>query len=58
MTTLDILRDHLKAAEADALRVYESDKGKPSEAFDAGRYDGLKQAVEILDDLADAVGKL
>jgi len=58
MTALDILRDHLKAAETDALLVYESDKGKPSEAFDSGRYDGLKQALEILDDIAEAVGKL
>ncbi|MGO8694829.1 MAG: hypothetical protein ACLQMF_14295 [Rectinemataceae bacterium] len=58
MTTLDILRDHLKAAEADALRVYEQDRGKPSEAFDAGRYDGLKQAIEILDDIAEAVRAL
>ncbi|HUW42503.1 MAG TPA: hypothetical protein VMV90_15975 [Rectinemataceae bacterium] len=58
MTTLDILRDHLNAAQSDALRVYEADKGKSSEAFDSGRYDGLKQAIEILDDIAEAVGKL
>jgi hypothetical protein len=58
VTALDILRDHLKAAQADALRVYEHDRGKPSEAFDSGRYDGLKQAGEILDALAEAVGKL
>jgi hypothetical protein len=58
MTALDILRDHLKAAEADALRVYEANKDTPSEAFDSGRYDGLKQAIEILDDIAEAMGKL
>ena len=52
MTALDILRDHLKAAEADALRVYKVDKDTPSGAFASGRYDGLKQAIEILDELA------
>jgi type II restriction/modification system DNA methylase subunit YeeA len=50
MTALDTLRVRLEAAKIDALRVYELDKGKPSGAFDAGRYDALKQALEILDE--------
>ncbi len=52
MTALDILRDRLADARADALRVYKLDKDKPSGAFQSGRYDGLKQAIEILDELA------
>ena len=52
MTALDILRDRLTAARADALRVYKVDKDTPSGAFQSGRYDGLKQAIEILDELA------
>ena len=52
MTVLDILRDRLEAAKADALQVYEAEKSKPSGAFDSGRYDGLKQAIEILDTIA------
>jgi hypothetical protein len=51
-TALDTLRDRLEAAQADALRVYEQDEDKPSGAFAAGRYDGLKQALEILATLA------
>jgi hypothetical protein len=47
------IRSRLEEAMADALRVYELDKGKPSGAFDSGRYDGLKQAIEILDKLWD-----
>jgi hypothetical protein len=46
------LRARLAEALADARRVYEADKGSPSAAFDSGRYDGLKQAIEILDDEA------
>ena len=46
------LRARLEAAQADALRVYEQDEDKPSGAFAAGRYDGLKQALEILATLA------
>jgi hypothetical protein len=49
---LDTLRAPLVAAQEDAFRVYEADKGTASEAFDAGRYEGLKQALEILDDCA------
>jgi hypothetical protein len=49
---MDELRAKLSEALADALRVYEADKGSPSAAFDSGRYDGLKQALEILDDVA------
>jgi hypothetical protein len=49
MTALEILRDRLVAAQADAFRVYELDRDKPSGAFASGRYDGLKQAIEILD---------
>lgn len=52
MTALDILRGRLDAAQADALRIYELDKGKPSGAFASGRYNGLKQAIEIFDDFA------
>jgi len=46
-----VLRD-LEAANLEALRVYEVDKaggsGRESIAFDSGRYDGLKQAIEIV----------
>jgi hypothetical protein len=46
-----LLRD-LEAANVEALRVYKSDKaggsGIESVAFDAGRYEGLKQAIEIV----------
>jgi hypothetical protein len=49
MNDRDELRRRLVAARDEALRVYELDKGKPSVDFDSGRYDGLKQAVEILD---------
>lgn len=52
MTGLDTLRARLETAQADALRVYEADKNTLSGAFDSGRYDGLKQAIAILDDLA------
>ena len=52
MTDLKILHDRLEAAQAEALRVNRLDKDKPSGAFASGRYDGLKQALEILDTLA------
>lgn len=46
----------VKEAHADALRVYELNKeyGAPGQsvAFDSGRVDGLKQALEILARLA------
>ena len=58
MTALDTLRGRLEAAQADALRVYRLDKDKPSGAFDSGRYAGLKQALELLDNLAEAEAKL
>lgn len=57
MTALDTLRGRIVVAQADALRVYKLDKDKPSGAFDSGRYDGLKQALEILDTLAEAEAK-
>lgn len=47
----DIVRERLEAAQADALRVYKLDRDKPSGAFASGRYDGLKQAIAILNDL-------
>ncbi len=49
MTALEKLRAELNTALADARRVYEADKGGPSAGFDSGRYDGLKQALEILE---------
>lgn len=53
MSELEKLRKTLTEAMADALRVYETnrDRGAPpqSVAFDSGRYDGLKQAIELLD---------
>ena len=52
MTALETLRSRLKAAQEDALRVYRLDKDNPSGAFASGRYDGLKQALEILDTVA------
>jgi hypothetical protein len=53
------LRERIEAARADALRVYEIDLplGGVSSAYDSGRYDGLKQAIEILDDLARSRGR-
>lgn len=53
MIALDTLQGRIEAAQADALRVYRLDKDKPSGAFASGRYDGLKQALEILNDLAE-----
>jgi hypothetical protein len=54
MTGMERLRAELEAAMADARRVYEADKaaGGLSSAYDSGRYDGLKQALEILDKFA------
>jgi hypothetical protein len=49
MKDLEKLRTELAEALADARRVYEADKGGPSAGFASGRYDGLKQAIEILD---------
>jgi hypothetical protein len=43
------LRARLADDADDARRVYEADQGKPSAAFDSGRYEGLKQALEILE---------
>jgi hypothetical protein len=50
----DALRARLVAAMDDARRVCEMDrdKAKSSVDFDAGRYDGLKQALEILDNMS------
>jgi hypothetical protein len=47
------LRARLVMAFDSARVVYEADKGRPSEAFDSGRYDGLKEALQILDNIAD-----
>jgi hypothetical protein len=47
------LRERLVMAFNNARVVYEADKGKNSEAFDSGRYDGLKEALQILDQEAD-----
>jgi hypothetical protein len=47
------LRERLVMAFNNARAVYEADKGKNSEAFDSGRYDGLKEALQILDQEAD-----
>jgi hypothetical protein len=47
------LRERLVMAFDNARVVYEADKGKPSAAFDSGRYDGLKEALQILDNVAD-----
>lgn len=46
------LRERLVMALNSAMAVYEADKGRPSEAFDSGRYDGLKEALQILDNVA------
>ena len=55
MTALEIFRDRLCDALDDARRVYEADRatGSTSTAFQSGRYDGLKQALGILDGLVD-----
>jgi len=49
---LETVLHDLEAANLEALRVYETDKaggsGRESIAFDSGRYDGLKQAIEIV----------
>jgi len=57
MTTLDTLRDRLVAAQLDALRVSRQGGNESSKAFDSGRYDGLKQALEMLDDLGQGQGE-
>ena len=55
---LDALLEDLEAAKADARRVYEANKaggsGGESVAFDSGRYDGLKQAIELAQARAQA----
>jgi hypothetical protein len=47
------LRARLEAAQADALRVYRENQAagasRESLAFDSGRYEGLKQALEIVE---------
>ncbi len=53
MMEYERVREALEQARSDALRVYELDKSKPSGAFASGRYDGLKQAIEIIDRLWD-----
>lgn len=51
------LRQRLVMAFNSARAVYETDKGKPIEAFNSGRYDGLKEALQILDQVADERGR-
>ncbi len=48
----DKLRARLVMAFDNARAVYEADKGKNIEAFNSGRYDGLKEALAILDQVA------
>ena len=48
------LRERLELAFDNARAVYEADKGKPIEAFNSGRYDGLKEALAILDQVERA----
>jgi hypothetical protein len=47
------VRARLVMAFDNARAVYEADKGKSSAAFDSGRYDGLKEALAILDRAAE-----
>ena len=47
------LRERLVMAFNSAFAVYQADKGKSIEAFNSGRYDGLKEALAILDSVAD-----
>ncbi|MGA2548274.1 MAG: hypothetical protein ABSF43_17140 [Rectinemataceae bacterium] len=58
---LDTLLRDLEAANAEALRVYKANKasgsGIESVAFDAGRYEGLKQAIEIVGAFASPAGR-
>jgi len=49
MNALDSLRICFEEALADARRVYEENKDGISGAFASGRYDGLKQAIGLLD---------
>ncbi len=49
------LRKRLVDSFMNARAVCEADKGTRSEAFDSGRYDGLKEALAVLDDYADYV---
>ena len=55
LTQLDYekLREKLVIAFNGARAVYEADKGTSSEAFDSGRYDGLKEAIQIVDSYAE-----
>ena len=46
------LRDRLVMAFNNARAVYEADKGKSSESFASGRYDGLKEALQLVDGYA------
>jgi hypothetical protein len=51
------LRERLVMAFNNSRAVYEADKGKPIEAFNSGRYDGLKEAIAIVDQLAGERGR-
>ena len=48
------IRERIQEAYADAMRVHEANKEHGSTAlsiaFDAGRIDGLKQALELIDE--------
>ncbi len=47
------IRERIQEAYAEAMRVHEANKGYGSTAlsiaYDAGRIDGLKQALELID---------
>jgi len=57
MTALDKLRKQLVWEMENALEVYQANKaGGSSEvsvAYDSGRYNGLKQAIDTLDRIAE-----
>lgn len=57
MTAIEKLRERLVMAFNNARATYEIDKGKPIEAFNSGRYDGLKEALAILDQVANEGGR-
>jgi len=58
MTYLESLRSRLSTAMDDARQVYQADRdsGGPSKDFDAGRFEGLKEALELVNDFAVAAG--
>jgi len=55
LTNQCVKQGNLEGADFDNARaVYEADKGKNIEAFNSGRYDGLKEALAILDEVERA----